>query len=43
LNHNYFCILPGERRMLKALWEDVVPAERKLNLAGWNTNVVHLR
>jgi hypothetical protein len=29
--------------MLKALWEDVVPAERKLNLAGWNTNVVHLR
>jgi hypothetical protein len=43
LNHNYFCILPGEQRNIKALWEDVVPAERVIRLAGWNTNVVHLQ
>jgi beta-mannosidase len=43
LNHNYFCILPGEQRTIKALWDDVVPAERVIRLAGWNTNVVHLR
>jgi beta-mannosidase len=43
LNRNYFCLLPGERCLIKALWEDVVPVERRLLLAGWNTNVVHLQ
>jgi beta-mannosidase len=41
-NHNYFCLFPGERRLIKALWEGAPAQDRRLAVHGWNTNTAHL-
>lgn len=35
---NYFCLLPGESRSVTASWQDVLEADRRLSVRGWNTN-----
>jgi hypothetical protein len=35
---NYFCLLPGEGRAVPVEWHGVPPAERRLRVAGWNTD-----
>lgn len=39
---NYFCLLPGEERAVRAMWRGVPAQERRLDIAGWNTNRVTL-
>lgn len=33
---NYFCLLPGEQRMVKVKWVDVPEADRAIQVTGWN-------
>jgi beta-mannosidase len=39
---NYFCLLPGESRNVTVTWEDVTPAERRVEISGWNMEPVLL-
>ncbi|HSL29861.1 MAG TPA: glycoside hydrolase family 2 TIM barrel-domain containing protein [Anaerolineales bacterium] len=39
---NYFCLLPGESRMVKATWTDVPARERQMEISGWNTDLIYL-
>lgn len=39
---NYFCLLPGEARQVPVTWQDVAPEDRRLEVAGWNTQVLEL-
>jgi beta-mannosidase len=34
---NYFCLLPGETRLVGAKWDGVGVDERVLSVMGWNT------
>jgi hypothetical protein len=34
---NYFCLLPEESRAVTVTWTDVPVEERRLEIAGWNT------
>ncbi len=34
---NYFCLLPGEKRIVTVRWDGVPESERRLELWGWNT------
>jgi beta-mannosidase len=36
LDHNYFCLLPGESRQVHARWEGVPPSDRKISIGGLN-------
>jgi hypothetical protein len=39
---NYFCLLPKESRTVTVTWTDVPPEERRLEIAGWNTQRILL-
>jgi beta-mannosidase len=39
---NYFSLLPGESRNVTVTWENVTPAERRVEISGWNTEPVLL-
>ena len=39
---NYFCLLPGEARQVPVTWQGVAPQDRRLEVAGWNTQVLEL-
>lgn len=34
---NHTCLLPGEQHTITVIWDGVPPAERRLNVGGWNT------
>lgn len=36
LDHNHFCLLPGEERTIRAVWSAVAGAGQALRLSGWN-------
>ncbi len=33
---NYFCLLPGESRVVAVTWRGVPPGERRIAVSGWN-------
>jgi beta-mannosidase len=39
---NYFCLLPGEARQVLVTWAGIPQEDRKLEAAGWNTQVLEL-
>lgn len=39
---NYFCLLPNESRTVTITWTDVPREERRLDIAGWNTERISL-
>ena len=39
---NYFCLLPKESRTVTVTWTDVPLEERRLEIAGWNTEPISL-
>ena len=44
VDDNYFCLLPGECRQVMVTWAGAQRAgeERRLEIAGWNTQVLEL-
>ncbi len=39
---NYFCLLPGESRLVQVEWDGIPAEERNLSIKGWNTNEANL-
>jgi len=39
---NYFCLLPKESRTVTVIWTDVPMEDRRLEIAGWNTERISL-
>jgi hypothetical protein len=39
---NYFCLLPDESRTVRVTWIDVTVGERRLEISGWNTEIIRL-
>jgi hypothetical protein len=37
---NYFCLFPGESRIVMVEWDEVLPAERRLTAQAWNSNQI---
>ncbi len=42
-DHNYFCLLPGERRVVSAHWQAVPPSDRQVGLSAWNVPKIVIR
>ncbi|MHB8624723.1 MAG: beta-mannosidase [Aggregatilineales bacterium] len=40
---NYFCLLPGEQRIVLVSWRDVPQAERQVRIRAWNTNALVIK
>lgn len=36
---NYFSLLPGESRTIRAQWSGAAESERQIDLVSWNTSV----
>ena len=41
-DHNYFCLLPGEERIVTVTWKDVPACDRRLEISGWNIPSLHV-
>lgn len=42
LDENYFCLLPGETRLIDVAWRGVPAAERQVSVSGWNVAPVRV-
>ena len=42
-DQNYFCLFPGESRMVQVNWKDIPAGVRRLEIKGWNTNSLFLK